>query len=392
MFKYEIVKRGRKWLHAVSEDGYKVQIEINKISTSWEVGTKVEFEGKIEKKRSGGYTKTFVFPQTAEEKKDEKEQKEIEKWLYYVELNAKKYVYEKGVNELKKYNLSEKQQERLNEAIITGTKKKIYTYLNYIVESLEKGRWYANGEKTVKECIKRLAELNEVEEVKYFEDRLAELKNQFEKEEAEREERYFVTRYVADCTNVKVGDIVKKDGKYGKVIKTWKYFEPETMSLGILIQEGAWLVCAKVDTEAVTEEEMAEYEAEEAEREAKKAKEEEIKEEKAEAEKKVNELVKYVQENGVKPDGKDIEVYGEIYLDTFNIYGGGKRIVFDNEKIWAIQNNGTDGSDWTVNNVRTGGAGAIGYYIKKDKKVENYLEEIEKHKKLAKKLEKELKQ
>jgi len=31
--------------------------------------------------------------------------------------------------------------------------------------------------------------------------------------------------------------------------------------------------------------------------------------------------------------------------------------------IWYIQNNGGDGDDWSVNNVLTGGAGAIGWRV-----------------------------
>jgi len=50
-------------------------------------------------------------------------------------------------------------------------------------------------------------------------------------------------------------------------------------------------------------------------------------------------------------------------LSTFNIYGGGERIIIGDDKIWYVQNNGADGDDWSRNNVRTGGAGAIGWYV-----------------------------
>lgn len=42
------------------------------------------------------------------------------------------------------------------------------------------------------------------------------------------------------------------------------------------------------------------------------------------------------------------------------IYGGGRWFVIENDRLWAVQNNGHDGDDWSRNNVRTGGAGAIG--------------------------------
>jgi len=46
-----------------------------------------------------------------------------------------------------------------------------------------------------------------------------------------------------------------------------------------------------------------------------------------------------------------------------NIYGGGEWWVIHNEWIWHIKNNGHDGDCWSLNNVNTGGAGAIGRRI-----------------------------
>jgi hypothetical protein len=43
----------------------------------------------------------------------------------------------------------------------------------------------------------------------------------------------------------------------------------------------------------------------------------------------------------------------------FNIYGGGTTYVATPDAIWKIENNGTDGDDWSRNNYRTGGAGAV---------------------------------
>lgn len=61
------------------------------------------------------------------------------------------------------------------------------------------------------------------------------------------------------------------------------------------------------------------------------------------------------------PEGQDIE--DPDY--PFNIYGGGQSWVIDKEgnKIWFIRNNGRDGDNWGLNNIRTGGAGAIGAYV-----------------------------
>jgi len=54
---------------------------------------------------------------------------------------------------------------------------------------------------------------------------------------------------------------------------------------------------------------------------------------------------------------------GEILMNTRNIYGGGDWWVIGADFIWYIKNNGMDGDDWRLNNVRTGGAGAIGWML-----------------------------
>lgn len=46
-----------------------------------------------------------------------------------------------------------------------------------------------------------------------------------------------------------------------------------------------------------------------------------------------------------------------------DIYGGGAWLHLDGEDLYYVQNNGMDGDDWSRNNYRTGGAGAICYRI-----------------------------
>lgn len=59
--------------------------------------------------------------------------------------------------------------------------------------------------------------------------------------------------------------------------------------------------------------------------------------------------------------GDEIPMPGE----ARNLYGGGRWFVLDEPggRIWLVQNNGRDGDDWSRNNVRTGGAGAIGRWV-----------------------------
>lgn len=64
-------------------------------------------------------------------------------------------------------------------------------------------------------------------------------------------------------------------------------------------------------------------------------------------------------------------------FDTQNIYGGGDWIVISDNSVWFCRNNGHDGDDWSHNNVRTGGAGAIGWRVAHDQGLVSELLEIE---------------
>lgn len=68
----------------------------------------------------------------------------------------------------------------------------------------------------------------------------------------------------------------------------------------------------------------------------------------------------YAPGKNLRPEGKTI------YLDRNIMSGGGSWLVVENNRdyLWYVQNNGHDGDDWSVNNVETGGAGAIGYRLK----------------------------
>lgn len=80
-------------------------------------------------------------------------------------------------------------------------------------------------------------------------------------------------------------------------------------------------------------------------------------------------LASLVRENGTRPTGKQGHMLpwpkGEVLMDTRNIYGGGDAFVLGTTHVWYIRNNGADGDDWSQNNVSTGGAGAIGWRMKR---------------------------
>ena len=78
------------------------------------------------------------------------------------------------------------------------------------------------------------------------------------------------------------------------------------------------------------------------------------------AQREVAEIRAQIQAQGERPAGWN-DPEGERLCDTQNIYGGGDWFVVGADWIWYCQNNGMDGDDWSRNNVKTGGAGAIGW-------------------------------
>ncbi|KKQ53961.1 MAG: methylase protein, partial [Candidatus Woesebacteria bacterium GW2011_GWC1_38_13] len=86
------------------------------------------------------------------------------------------------------------------------------------------------------------------------------------------------------------------------------------------------------------------------------------------------ELIDLIQK-GEMPEGSNI-IGGTRYFDTQSIYGGGDWFEVDDKYIWYVRNNGADGDDWSRNNVRTGGAGAIGWRIPKDEHLLQILSEL----------------
>lgn len=84
------------------------------------------------------------------------------------------------------------------------------------------------------------------------------------------------------------------------------------------------------------------------------------------------ELAQYIQSHGERPPGNHL-VEGQRAYDSMNIYGGGTMFVIADDYIWFVQNNGGDGDNWNMNNVQTGGAGAIGWRIPSSEDLANQI-------------------
>lgn len=75
-------------------------------------------------------------------------------------------------------------------------------------------------------------------------------------------------------------------------------------------------------------------------------------------------VAKTIEEAGERPSGSNSPEGDTVRIgEGQTIYGGGSWFVVGPEWIWYVQNNGADGDIWDLNNVRTGGAGAIGWRV-----------------------------
>mgnify|MGYP000874517037 CR=1 FL=1 len=188
----------------------------------------------------------------------------------------------------------------------------------------------------------------------------AAVKEQVEKEQAARkaEAPYMVTRgsgyggdsFIKGQVIRAPKNITKKGGPtYLYVVRTdEQYFKYDGLSFGVGDESG---YVYRADCRAATAEEAAPVQL---------AEQQAAEKKKALAE--LDGIKKDVQTTGERPEG-DNTPEGKRLIDTQTAYGGGDWFVIGQKYIWYIQNNGGDGDDWSVNNVLTGGAGAIGWRV-----------------------------
>ena len=146
------------------------------------------------------------------------------------------------------------------------------------------------------------------------------------------------------------GQVVRtKDGEYLKILKaSSRYVREDGLSFGVGDDSGyIYTAIAR----PATDEEAAPLKEKIAAEATRKAAAEQL-----------TALREQVRANGEKPSGMH-EPEGERFDDTQTLYGGGDWFVIGSEWIWHVQNNGADGDDWSRNNVRTGGAGGIGWRV-----------------------------
>lgn len=162
----------------------------------------------------------------------------------------------------------------------------------------------------------------------------------------------------------RIGQVLREKGKILFVLSASKqYYRADGMSFGVGDESG--YIFRALCREA-TADESAPLLARER-----------LAAEKQVAKMRIREIAEIVK-TGTRPDGKN-NPDGERILNKQDIYGGGDWFVAAPDKLWYVKNNGMDGDDWSQNNVLTGGAGAIGWFIPFDpalvaelKKIEGY--------------------
>ncbi len=146
-----------------------------------------------------------------------------------------------------------------------------------------------------------------------------------------------------------VGTMVQKDGLWLVVERVQsQYLGDEAMSVG---GDEDGYVHISYCREA-TDEEIAAHQAQ---REAQK--------QQRTAERRMEEAAEEIRQHGEVPDAWQEPAGQQGDIDPQNAYGGGSWFVVGEEWLWYVRNNAMDGDCWDRNNVRTGGAGAIGWRV-----------------------------
>jgi hypothetical protein len=132
-----------------------------------------------------------------------------------------------------------------------------------------------------------------------------------------------------------------------------RYYREDGMSFGVG-EDSGYIYLAKV--RPATDEEAAPHVAREKAKIAKK-----------EAQQRLSTIFNDVFKRGSSEGVNDIKGR-DIHLDTPSavMHGAGQWFVISGKKVMAVRNNGADGDDWSLNNYRTSGAGAIARWVEDD--------------------------
>lgn len=381
--KIEITKRGRKWLKGKRVGkNYEVKIELNEVSKDWQAGQTVEFPAHVEVERSKYGISTAIYPLTAEQVAQARVQAvlpDIERWLGYVEEKAHEgHVYQNGVQKLRELGIASlpEYQKRLDAALASAKERKEAEATREASEGRtwlrvpyadkdhakkhgarfdgDRKQWYVIG-KDVPEALEQ-----------YLPDDSGGGRPNDKRPGNGQPEQKEAGQYTISNGSgyggspYKIGETIRSNRKdlpeYVTVIRaSQRYYGEDGMSFGVGDDSG-YVYTATV--REATREEAAPVRARE---EAKKARKQ--------AKEMLLSIAREIRENGDRPElqGAPAGVRIDMPGNPENIHGGGEWFVIGQDRVWHVRNNGADGDDWSANNIRTGGAGAIGFAIPFDR-------------------------
>lgn len=381
--KIEITKRGRKWLKGKRfGKNYEIKIEINDVSRDWQAGQTVEFPAHVEVEQSKYGITTTSYPLTAEQVAQARVQAvlpDIKRWLGYVEEKAHEgHVYQNGVQKLRELGIASlpEYQKRLDAALASVKERKEAEATREASEGRtwlrvpyadkdhakkhgarfdgDRKQWYVIG-KDVPEALEQ-----------YLPDDSGGGRPNDKRPGNGQPEQKEAGQYTISNGSgyggspYKIGETIRSNRKdlpeYVTVIRaSQRYYGEDGMSFGVGDDSG-YVYTATV--REATREEAAPIRARE---EAKKARKQ--------AKEMLLSIAREIRENGDRPElqGAPAGVRIDMPGNPENIHGGGEWFVIGQDRVWHVRNNGADGDDWSANNIRTGGAGAIGFAIPFDR-------------------------
>ena len=381
--KIEITKRGRKWLKGKRfGKNYEIKIEINDVSRDWQAGQTVEFPAHVEVEQSKYGITTTSYPLTAEQVAQARIQAvlpDIKRWLGYVEEKAHEgHVYQNGVQKLRELGIASlpEYQKRLDAALASVKERKEAEATREASEGRtwlrvpyadkdhakkhgarfdgDRKQWYVIG-KDVPEALEQ-----------YLPDDSGGGRPNDKRPGNGQPEQKEAGQYTISNGSgyggspYKIGETIRSNRKdlpeYVTVIRaSQRYYGEDGMSFGVGDDSG-YVYTATV--RKATREEAAPVRARE---EAKKARKQ--------AKEMLLSIAREIRENGDRPElqGAPAGVRIDMPGNPENIHGGGEWFVIGQDRVWHVRNNGADGDDWSANNIRTGGAGAIGFAIPFDR-------------------------
>lgn len=381
--KIEITKRGRKWLKGKRfGKNYEIKIEINDVSRDWQAGQTVEFPAHVEVEQSKYGITTTSYPLTAEQVAQARVQAvlpDIKRWLGYVEEKAHEgHVYQNGVQKLRELGIASlpEYQKRLDAALASVKERKEAEATREASEGRtwlrvpyadkdhakkhgarfdgDRKQWYVIG-KDVPEALEQ-----------YLPDDSGGGRPNDKRPGNGQPEQKEAGQYTISNGSgyggspYKIGETIRSNRKdlpeYVTVIRaSQRYYGEDGMSFGVGDDSG-YVYTATV--REATREEAAPVRARE-----------ETKKARKQAKEMLLSIAREIRENGDRPElqGAPAGVRIDMPGNPENIHGGGEWFVIGQDRVWHVRNNGADGDDWSANNIRTGGAGAIGFAIPFDR-------------------------